>query len=432
MRRLLIVSPHFPPVNAPDAQRVLGALPHLHDLGWDSRVLCVDHRDIDLPADPSSIARLPEDVRVDQCRAWPLALTRFIGMRTLGPRASGSVRKAGAEVISEWKPDLVFFSTTQNAVVAAGPRWKKDHGVPFIVDVQDPWITDYYDRPGAPKPPGGWKYAWSRRRSLRLESEVFNAVDGVVSVSQDYLHDLNARHPRLNTIPQQSIPFGVDVFAFKEAVARAHPPFARESGKIHLVSMGAVGTIMRSAVDELCAQLRDLRRQHPALAARVRIHFIGTSYASRDAAEPSVMPAAAAHGVNDLVHETTERVSWREAQAGMAAADGLIVLTSEDPAYTPSKIAGCFLARRPVLMVTRPESATARLAKELGLGLCMNTDATTPEALHEFITDMQSEHPSWSRRRRDEQFEMHHTTEARTRELALFFQRVIQNSKHRP
>ena len=39
--RVLIVSPHFPPVNAPDHQRVRMSLPYLGEFGWEGHVLTV-------------------------------------------------------------------------------------------------------------------------------------------------------------------------------------------------------------------------------------------------------------------------------------------------------------------------------------------------------------------------------------------------------
>ena len=41
IRRLLIVSPHFPPLNAPDHQRVRMSLPHYAACGWEPVVLCI-------------------------------------------------------------------------------------------------------------------------------------------------------------------------------------------------------------------------------------------------------------------------------------------------------------------------------------------------------------------------------------------------------
>ncbi len=41
MRRVLIVSPHFPPTNAPDHQRVRMSLPYFQENGWEPVVLAV-------------------------------------------------------------------------------------------------------------------------------------------------------------------------------------------------------------------------------------------------------------------------------------------------------------------------------------------------------------------------------------------------------
>ena len=40
-RRLLIVSPHFPPLNAPDHQRVRMSLPYYAASGWEPVILCI-------------------------------------------------------------------------------------------------------------------------------------------------------------------------------------------------------------------------------------------------------------------------------------------------------------------------------------------------------------------------------------------------------
>ena len=41
VKKVLIVSPHFPPINAPDMQRVRLALPYLRELGWEPTVIAV-------------------------------------------------------------------------------------------------------------------------------------------------------------------------------------------------------------------------------------------------------------------------------------------------------------------------------------------------------------------------------------------------------
>lgn len=427
MRRLLIVSPHFPPTNAPDMQRARMALPDLASLGWEPTVLCVDARDVAAPLDERLAASVPKDVRIERCRAWPLALTSLIGMRTLSRRAKGSLDRAGRRLIEETRPDLVFFTTTQFPIVSLGAAWKRSHGVPYVVDLQDPWVTDYYSRPGAPRPPGGWKYRLASRSARRQEPEAFEPAAGFVSVSPVYLSDLGARYPWFSSKPQATIPFGADEHEFQLAAATAAPAFRREPGHIHLVSVGAAGPIMADGLRALFTQLRGLRDTAPELAKRVRIHFIGTSYAHAGAAQ-SVRPLADGIGVGDQVEEQTSRVPWHVAQATMSAADGIIVLGSSEPSYTPSKIAGCFLAALPCLVVATDGSGAARLNGELGLGERLDPSGSTPKALGDFLLDLGSTSPLWKTRRREAHFRDAFTSSARNRELAAFLDKALAGS----
>jgi hypothetical protein len=420
MRRLLIVSPHFPPVNAPDMHRAVGALPYLRDLGWEATVLCVDARDVAAPRDDRLASLVPADVRVERCRAWPLSLTRLAGMRTLSWRSWLSLRRAGRRLIRETRPEIILFTTTQYPVVSLGPRWKREFSVPYVVDLQDPWLTDYYSRAGSPAPPGGWKYAFARAIAARMEPAAFMPASGFVSVSPDYLLALAARYPWFSGKPQATIPFGVDERESGNAAATERAAFEREPDKVHLVSVGAAGPIMAGALAALFAQLRDLRAASPGLAASLRLHFIGTSYAPEGLAQPSVKPAAAAHGVGDLVSESTGRVPWHVAQATLHAADGIIVLASDEPGYTPSKIAGSFLARRPCLVVASPGSGAARMSADLGLGAQLDPSGSTPGALGDFVADIGRPSPLWPARRNEGRFTETYTASARTRQLAEF------------
>ena len=69
MRRVLIVSPHFPPLNAPDHQRVRMSLPHYAACGWEPVVLCVARvRQVGV-MEAELAATVPPDVRVKIGRA---------------------------------------------------------------------------------------------------------------------------------------------------------------------------------------------------------------------------------------------------------------------------------------------------------------------------------------------------------------------------
>ena len=68
-RRVLIISPHFPPVNAPDMQRVRMSLPHYASNGWDPVVLAVLPDDGAAAREPELCATYPPSIRIVRANA---------------------------------------------------------------------------------------------------------------------------------------------------------------------------------------------------------------------------------------------------------------------------------------------------------------------------------------------------------------------------
>ena len=144
-RKVLIVSPHFPPVNAPDMQRIRLALPYLRALGWEPVVLAVAPDLVEGGVlEPLLEQTYPADIRVIRVRGIPQRATRLVGVGSLWLRCGRALRAAGDRLLRGERFDLVFFSTTQFDAFTLGPRWKAMFGLPYILDYQDPWINNYY------------------------------------------------------------------------------------------------------------------------------------------------------------------------------------------------------------------------------------------------------------------------------------------------
>jgi hypothetical protein len=86
-RRVLLVSPHFPPDTNAASHRVRLLAPHLAGFGWEPTVLTVDPVDYEGRIDPALAALVPDSVRVVRCRAWNHRWTRRIGLGDLGLRS---------------------------------------------------------------------------------------------------------------------------------------------------------------------------------------------------------------------------------------------------------------------------------------------------------------------------------------------------------
>jgi hypothetical protein len=118
---------------------------------------------------------------------------------------------------------------------------------------------------------------------------------------------------------------------------------------------------MATALRILFAAVSRLRADDPALAARLKLAFIGTDYAPPGQGRKTVEPLAAEAGVAAQVSEQTDRIGYFSALQTMRAADFVLLIGSDDAQYIASKAAPCLAARRPVVAILHADSPGAAL-----------------------------------------------------------------------
>jgi len=370
MRRVLIVSPHFPPVNAPDMQRARLALPHLRGLGWDPVVLAVSPGLVEgAVLDPLLSETYPADVTVVRVGGIPARLTRRIGVGSLWWRCGGALRRAGDALLARERFDLVFFSTTQFDAFTLGPRWWRKFRVPYVLDYQDPWVNDYYHRTHTRPPGGHLKYQFSQFNARRREPSTLRHAAAVVAVSPAYGPDLRRRYPWIDPARLHHLPFGASDGDF--ALARRHRPAQPlvpvGDGNVNFVYAGRCGPDMTISLTLLFRAFARYRQTHPAEASRMRFHFIGTDYAPPPLGRYWALPIAQAENVAEHVAEHCYRVPYFDALHYVMTADGLIVVGSNDATYSASKIFPYLFARRPLLTLVHEASLMLELARDQGI-----------------------------------------------------------------
>ena len=369
-KSVLIVSPHFPPINAPDHQRVRMALPYFRELGWEPVVLAVDPEFSDNSRDESLLSTIPSDAEVHHVRALPTSMTRRVGVGNLALRSLPYLRSKGNELLSSRLFDLVFFSTSMFPVMSLGPVWRKRFHVPYIIDFQDPWLTDYY-KGSALRPPGGKaKYAFSNMLGRALEPRVVREASHIIAVSPSHPEQLRARYPELNARDFTVLPFAASErdFEFAKALEMGHEVFMRNDGFTHWVYAGATGVIMQKSIRSFFIALQWRLQQEPRLRSKLRIHFVGTDYANASLARKTVEPIAAEFDLNGIVDERTDRLPFLTTLKLLTDADALLIFGSDDPSYTASKIFPYILARKPLLVIVHKKSSVCDIVRETRAG----------------------------------------------------------------
>ena len=356
-------------------QRIRMSLPYFKAFGWDAEIVTVDPQYSDIAKDELLTQSVPGDIKIHRVKALDKKWTSKLGLGSIALRSLWFYRQKVNELLSANKFDLVYFSTTQFPVCVLGSYWKKKFNIPYVIDMQDPWHSEYYrDKPKDQRPP---KYWFSYRLNKYLEPIAMKHVNGLLAVSEHYIKDLKVRYSAIQNAPAAVIPFG----AFEPDIQIAESnKYAFENlispGFINIVYVGRGGADMHKSIAVLFHALREAKERDKDLFGKLKIHFIGTSYAATGQGKPTILPLAKQYGLDDLVVENTDRISYYHALITLKQADALFIPGSDDPKYTASKIYPYLLTGKPLLAIFNSGSPALEVLREYGAEFAYSYDRT--------------------------------------------------------
>jgi hypothetical protein len=260
------------------------------------------------------------------------------------------------------------------------------HGVPFVLDIQDPWYPEPAVRPR------GAKARLATAMHGLLEPFTMRSAAGLIAVSEAYLATLRRRYPWIEADTCAVIPFGASSSDFSAArqLAWTNPFFRRGDGRLHAVSVGRGGADVRTAARIFFRALRQIEdrqagnRTWPPLA----VHLVGTDYAPSGQGRRTLQPVAEEEGLVHAVTESPERIPYLEGLRLMDDADFLVVFGSDDPQYSPSKVYSCLLSGRPVVSILRAGGPVVELMRRADAGpvVTFTSEADVPAAAAALVT----------------------------------------------
>jgi len=354
---------------------------HFRKFGWNPVVLKVAAKYCARESEELLLETLPKGVSIHSVVAFPVRISELIGIRDLALRAYPFILFKGAQIIRRCEIDLVYFSTTLFYSMTLGRIWKSLFGTPFVIDMQDPWGTEY--RSTRWEVPPDVKRKLARALHGALEPWTMRRVDGVVAVSEDYTRVLQKRYAWLSDKPSLVLPFGVDEkdFAVLRSQPQDNPFFNPRDGHVHGVYVGAAGPAMAHALKIVFSAFRKGLETNYDLFSRIRLHFIGTDYAPRSLTKKSVEPLAQELGLSAYVNEHTLRIPYFQSLQMLKDADFFVIPGSDDPQYTASKVFTYIMLRKPLLAVFHENSSVVDIIRSTGGGSIVTFDSiSTPEA----------------------------------------------------
>ena len=195
MRRLLIISHHFPPSAASASFRMLGFAQHLPKFGWNSSVVACGPTPWE-PIDQNLAAEIPENVTTRYVE-FPLkraqspipVLLQRMRLTDLYFVWNRPAFSACNDIVTSRTHHVILTSGPPHSVHLLGRKMKRRFGLPWVADFRDPWYSWGRDTP----------YTFKWRRVVRtVERSVVRAADLVLANSPNMRLALQSAYPGLH------------------------------------------------------------------------------------------------------------------------------------------------------------------------------------------------------------------------------------------
>jgi hypothetical protein len=364
-RTVAILSPYFPPATLAGVHRARHLAKHLPALGWTPIIVRAHERHYTERLDPALALLMPKTIEQVKTDAIPAKVTRLVGIGDIGLRGFLAFRSALTAISRSKKLDAVLITGSPFYPMLLARYLREQLNLPVILDFQDPWVSaEAATREKWTK--GGIAY----QIALVMEPRAVRYANFITSVSERQNVEMAHRYPWLCRDQMAAIPIGGDPDDFLSL--RNWPSF---SSTIQMspdkINLSYVGTFLPRAENVVRTILRALHRlkiTQPELAQRIRLNFVGTSNQPNITRVYPVQKIAQEEAVDDLVIEVPQRVPYLEALSLLAISQGLLLVGSDEPHYTASKIYPALMSARPYLSVFHEESSAHRILARAGGG----------------------------------------------------------------
>ncbi len=335
LKKLLLITYHFPPSAASGAFRLLGFARHLPTFGWQPLVVAPPTLPWE-PTDPHLAAQVPAEAIVRHA-PYPASAPRLLRIMAQNgiwlPRAWSACK----QLVREERPDAILTSAPPHCVHALGHYLKRRAGLPWVADLRDPWISD-----GSLK-----RLGLHQRWELRWERRVFANADLILANAPNACRMFQETYP-LERGKIVTLTNGFD------PRPRFDDDVSRKDACLRLLHAG-----------EIYAG----RDPAPLLEALARLNADGPTHRLQvlgrcDAALPALLQE---RGWADFVQMEGQR-SYEETLDALSAADILVLFDSPGRRIgVPAKLYEYLGAGRPILALAEADGDTAAILRSSGV-----------------------------------------------------------------
>lgn len=365
MKKILIISPHYPPSNLAAVHRSRLFAQHLPALGWEPIILTVDEKYYEETLDWKLHQLLPAGQHIEKVKAFRVTQPRLIG--DIGLRAFYQLRKKALQLVKEENIGFVYIPIPSFYVSLIGPYLHRKTGVKYGIDYIDPWVHKF---PGSNKLFS--RHWFSTKLAKFLEPIAVKKASLITGVAEGYYKGVQERNPQLlKNCLFGAMPYGGEQADHSKVKGMGLKPylFEKDKEKIQLVYAGA---FLPKSAEPLKAIFRSIASNRDKFEKTV-FHFIGTGRNVNNRESYTIRTIAQEFGLWDtIIKEYPARISYLDVLIHLDAADGVFILGSTEPHYTPSKVYQGVLSGKPVMAVLHKNSSAGEVIRQSGAGIVLS------------------------------------------------------------
>lgn len=384
MKKILILYPHFPPSNLAGVHRPRLFAQHLPAFGWEPVILTVHEDYYEEAPDWNLVKLLPQNLRIEKVKAFKLTRPRLVG--DIGLRAFFQLYRKAKQLIQNEGFDFLYIPIPSFYGALLGRWLHGSTGIRYGIDYIDPWVHAF---PGAEKI---FNRHWvSSNIAKLLEPIAVKKASLITGVAAGYYEAVLQRSPHLRTQAViAAMPYGGEQKDHAWVANSRQVPYLFRK-EAHIFKLVYAGAMLPKAYGVLAAIFAAIQ-QHRAIFHNIQFHFIGTGKTPDDAIGYNIKALAEKYELwQTVVFEYPKRIPYLDVLLHLNLADGIFILGSTEPHYTPSKTYQAVLSGKPILAILHEASSAASIIEQAGAGMLLtfSGEVDVQKVEEEFVDTIQ-------------------------------------------
>ena len=365
MKKILIIYPHFPPSNLAGVHRPRLFAQHLPSFGWCPVVLTVHEDHYEEAPDHNLVKLLPADLRIEKVSAYPVTRPRLVG--DIGLRAFRQLYKKAKQLIRQEKFDFLYIPIPSFYCALLGRRLHAATGIPYGIDYIDPWVHEF---PGSEKFMS--RHWFSSVLAKLLEPIAVKKASLITGVAAGYYQGTLERNPYLKQkAVTGAMPYGGEEKDHELLHQMKTVPylFEHKPSKLQMIYAGAMLPKAYVLLEAIFKSISSNKKKFND----VEFHFIGTGKTPDDANGFNIKDLAIQYDLwQQVIFEYPQRIPYFDVLVHLGASNGVFILGSTEPHYTPSKAYQAVLSEKPVFAVLHSASTAVEMLRNASAGLVLD------------------------------------------------------------